>query len=240
MGVRDRIPRMKAHALDLADDRARQERARAVVSRWNAGLAGGGELPLWSPNIGAALLAGTTWLEVLCPACVTIGAVDLRRVDRHPEAAVASLVLGLTCSRCGPAPRCRGCSACRQCHRTDEGRRSGRGTSRVWRRVRTGRAISSCRWSRARSLSITPPRPASGSPSQQINRRTGNRLKQQLVDAVTGEPVGSDDKARGYEVERDSFLLIEDDELDAIQVESTRTVEIDAFVPADQIDPRLP
>ncbi|NVO12400.1 MAG: hypothetical protein HXX10_00020 [Rhodoplanes sp.] len=102
MGVRDRIPRMKARAFDLAEDRARQEWARAVVGRWNAGLASD-ELPLWSPSLRAALLAGMPFLEVLCPACVTIGAVDLRRVDRHPEAAVASLVFGLTCSRCGPS-----------------------------------------------------------------------------------------------------------------------------------------
>jgi hypothetical protein len=102
MGVRDRIPRMRARALDFAEDRARQERARAVVALWNAGLAGD-ELPMWSPNLRAAVLAGMPFLDVLCPACVTIGAVDLRRVDRHPEAAVASLVLGLTCSRCGPA-----------------------------------------------------------------------------------------------------------------------------------------
>jgi hypothetical protein len=47
-------------------------------------------------------IAGMPWLEVLCPACATVGAVNLSLIDRHPEAGVASLVLGLTCSRCGP------------------------------------------------------------------------------------------------------------------------------------------
>ncbi|WP_146617614.1 hypothetical protein [Rhodoplanes serenus] len=56
-----------------------------------------------SPLIRGALIAGMPGLEVLCPACQTVGAVDLRRVDRHPEGAVAALVLGLTCARCGPA-----------------------------------------------------------------------------------------------------------------------------------------
>ncbi|RAI42930.1 Ku protein [Rhodoplanes roseus] len=73
---------------------------------------------------------------------------------------------------------------------------------------------------------------------RQINRATGNRLKQQLVDAVTGDPVAAADKARGFEVERDRFILVDDDEIDALQVESTRTIEIDAFVPRDQIDVR--
>lgn len=57
MGVRDRIPRMLARAADLAEERAQRERARKVVERWNRDLVHG-ELPLWSPSIRAALLAG--------------------------------------------------------------------------------------------------------------------------------------------------------------------------------------
>src|SRR6516162_8878253 len=60
-----------------------------------------------------------------------------------------------------------------------------------------------------------------------INRKTGNRLKQQNVDSETGEEVPREDIARGYEVGKGQYLIVEDDELDAVQVESTRTIEID-------------
>jgi len=73
---------------------------------------------------------------------------------------------------------------------------------------------------------------------RQINKQTGNRLKQQLVDSVTGEPVDSENKGRGYEIGKNQFLMVEDEELEAIEVESTRTIEIDKFVPRDQIDDR--
>jgi DNA end-binding protein Ku len=73
---------------------------------------------------------------------------------------------------------------------------------------------------------------------RQVNKQTGNRLKQQLVDSVTGEPVGPEDKGRGYEVGKNQFLMVEDDELEAIEIESTRTIEIDTFVPREQIDDR--
>ena len=73
---------------------------------------------------------------------------------------------------------------------------------------------------------------------RQVNRQTGNRLRQQLVDSVTGEPVGSENKGRGYEIGKDQFLMVEDEELESIQVESTHTIDIDSFVPRDQIDER--
>jgi len=73
---------------------------------------------------------------------------------------------------------------------------------------------------------------------RQVNKETGNRLKQQLVDSETGEPVDSENKGRGYEIGKGQFLMVEDEELEAIQVESTHTIEIDSFVPRDQIDER--
>jgi len=78
---------MLARAADLAEERARRERARKVIERWNQELALG-DLLLWSPSIRAALIAGMPWLEVLCPACATVGAVNLSLIDRHPEAGV--------------------------------------------------------------------------------------------------------------------------------------------------------
>ena len=57
---------------------------------------------------------------------------------------------------------------------------------------------------------------------RQVNRRTGNRLRQQLVDAATGEMVSSREKARGYEVGENQFLLVGDDELEAAEQEARR------------------
>jgi DNA end-binding protein Ku len=73
---------------------------------------------------------------------------------------------------------------------------------------------------------------------RQINKVTGNRLKQQLVDSETLEPVDAENKGRGYEVGKNEFIQVEDTELDAIQVESSHTIEIDKFVPAAQVDRR--
>ena len=73
---------------------------------------------------------------------------------------------------------------------------------------------------------------------RQVNKETGNRLKQQLVDSVTGEPVDSENKGRGYEIGKNEYLMVEEEELEAIQVESTHTIDIDAFVPLAQIDKR--
>jgi Ku protein len=71
---------------------------------------------------------------------------------------------------------------------------------------------------------------------RQINKATGNRLRQQLVDEVTREPVAPEHKGRGYEVAKGQYLIIEDAELEAIEIESTHTIEIDSFVPRSQID----
>jgi DNA end-binding protein Ku len=73
---------------------------------------------------------------------------------------------------------------------------------------------------------------------RQINKNTGNRLRQQLVDEVTRDVVESADKGRGYEVGKGVYIPVEDDELEAIQVESTHTVDIEKFVPRDKIDVR--
>jgi DNA end-binding protein Ku len=72
----------------------------------------------------------------------------------------------------------------------------------------------------------------------QINRRTGNRLRQQMVDEETGKVVDKDDKARGYELSKGRYVEIEEEELEAVQLESTHTIDIDHFVPASEIDPR--
>lgn len=71
-----------------------------------------------------------------------------------------------------------------------------------------------------------------------INRQTGNRLKQQMVDSETGDVVEGDDKGRGYELKKGHYVEIEKQELEAVQVESTHTIDIDSFVPRHEIDNR--
>jgi len=73
---------------------------------------------------------------------------------------------------------------------------------------------------------------------RQINKKTGNRLRQQLVDEGTGDPIEPDDKGRGYEVDKGVYLQVEDDELDAVAIESSHTIDIDSFVPKSEIDER--
>ena len=73
---------------------------------------------------------------------------------------------------------------------------------------------------------------------RQINKKTGNRLRQQLVDEVTREPVEGENKGRGYESSKNAYIPVDDDELDAIAIESNHTIEIDSFVPREQIDER--
>jgi 2-phospho-L-lactate guanylyltransferase len=71
-----------------------------------------------------------------------------------------------------------------------------------------------------------------------INKETGNRLKQQMIDAETGDVVESDQKVRGYELKKGQYVEIEKEELEAVQIESNHTIEIDSFVPRDEIDKR--
>jgi Ku protein len=71
-----------------------------------------------------------------------------------------------------------------------------------------------------------------------INRETGHRLKQQMVDAETGDVVEGDDKARGYELKKGEYVEIGRTELDAVRIESSHTIDIDSFVPKDEIDER--
>jgi DNA end-binding protein Ku len=72
----------------------------------------------------------------------------------------------------------------------------------------------------------------------QINTKTGHRLKQQMVDEQTGRVVDKGHKGRGYELSKGRYVQIEEEELDAVKLESTHTIEIDDFVPAEEIDER--
>ena len=61
----------------------------------------------------------------------------------------------------------------------------------------------------------------------QINRKTGHRIKYQKVDAETGEDVDSEDIVKGYKIDSDTYLEVTKDELDNIALESTHTIEIE-------------
>ncbi|WP_333816283.1 non-homologous end joining protein Ku [Tabrizicola sp.] len=68
-----------------------------------------------------------------------------------------------------------------------------------------------------------------------LNRRTGNRVHRQYVDAVTGKRVADEDQARGYPRGEADHVILEEEELDAVALESTRTIDIQEFVPSDRI-----
>ena len=70
----------------------------------------------------------------------------------------------------------------------------------------------------------------------QINRKTGHRIKYMKVDADTGEEVEASDIIKGYKVDTDTYLEVSKDELENIALESTRTIDIDQFVPRSEID----
>ena len=72
----------------------------------------------------------------------------------------------------------------------------------------------------------------------QLNRNTGHRIKYLKVDADTGEEVANGDIVKGYKVDTDTYVEVEKEELENIALDSTRTIEIDEFVPKDDIDQR--
>jgi DNA end-binding protein Ku len=69
-----------------------------------------------------------------------------------------------------------------------------------------------------------------------INRKTGNRVRNLVIDAETEEPVEDDDRVKGYQVEKGQYVLVEDEELDRVAIESTHTIDIDSFVPRSEVD----
>jgi DNA end-binding protein Ku len=68
-----------------------------------------------------------------------------------------------------------------------------------------------------------------------INPKTNNRIKMITTDPDTG-PVNRSDLVKGYEVEKGKYILITDDEIKSVKLESTKTIDIERFVPADEID----
>jgi DNA end-binding protein Ku len=71
----------------------------------------------------------------------------------------------------------------------------------------------------------------------QLNRETGNRISQRRVDPETGDEVTYDDIVKGYELTKDRYVVITPEELDALDPERTRTIDIEDFVDLEDIDP---
>jgi DNA end-binding protein Ku len=72
----------------------------------------------------------------------------------------------------------------------------------------------------------------------QLNRKTGHRIKYLKVDADSGEEVASQDIVKGYALDKDTFIEVTKEELEEVALESTRTIDIDEFVDKSEIDPR--
>src|SRR5919197_6317131 len=71
----------------------------------------------------------------------------------------------------------------------------------------------------------------------QLNKDTGNRIQQKRVDPETGEEVSYEQIVKGYELTRDRYVVIQPEELEALDPEKTRTVDIEDFVDLSDIDP---
>jgi DNA end-binding protein Ku len=71
-----------------------------------------------------------------------------------------------------------------------------------------------------------------------LNRQTGNRLRQRMVDEETGEEVPREERIKGFEAEKGRYVQVEDEELEQIALETTHTIEIESFVPRAEIDER--
>jgi DNA end-binding protein Ku len=89
------------------------------------------------------------------------------------------------------------------------------------------------------SIALYPATSASERVSfNQLNKKTGNRIRYKKVDAETEEEVDSSDIIKGYQVDKNVYVTVEDEEVEALQVEATHTIEINKFVPVADIDPR--
>jgi len=68
-----------------------------------------------------------------------------------------------------------------------------------------------------------------------LNRRTGHRIETRYVDAETGAAVADKDEVKGFPRGPDDYVMLEDKELDSVALESTRTIDIEMFVPQASI-----
>jgi hypothetical protein len=100
--------RLRQRIKEFAPERERQTRrelrhAQRIVELWNK-RAQFGRRPSFFPTIRTVLTADMPILDVLCPACQTVGSVDIRALDRHPDMAISGLIPSLSCRFCCDNP----------------------------------------------------------------------------------------------------------------------------------------
>lgn len=87
------------------------------------------------------------------------------------------------------------------------------------------------------AVSLTPATTESGKVRFHVlNRKTGNRIESRYVDSTTHRPVSDKNQVRGFPKDDESFVLVEDDEIAELGLESTRTIDVQTFVPSGSID----
>jgi DNA end-binding protein Ku len=69
-----------------------------------------------------------------------------------------------------------------------------------------------------------------------INRKTGHRIHNEIVDAQTGKPVDDEDQVKGFEIKKGKYVILEDEDFESVALESTHTIDIESFVPRDEVD----
>ena len=69
-----------------------------------------------------------------------------------------------------------------------------------------------------------------------LNEKTGNRVVSQYVDSVTGKPVSGEQEAKGYERGENDYVILTDEDLESVELDTVRTIDIEKFVPRDSID----
>jgi hypothetical protein len=109
-GPRDRHMGTNQRCLNMLDKRARyaitevsERDSRRIVAIWNGRRAKGHKLR-FDLTVGVTIATGHPWLTFICPACQQTGEIDLRAIDRHPNATIESPIQSLSCRRCRPNP----------------------------------------------------------------------------------------------------------------------------------------
>lgn len=69
-----------------------------------------------------------------------------------------------------------------------------------------------------------------------LNEKTGNRVVSQYIDSATGKPVRDEQQAKGYERGENDYVILTDEDLESVELETVRTIDIEKFVPRDRIE----
>jgi DNA end-binding protein Ku len=69
-----------------------------------------------------------------------------------------------------------------------------------------------------------------------LNPKTGNRIRMVTVDAGTDEPLERKDLVKGFEISKGEYIQVTQEEIDSVRLESTKTIDIESFVPAEDIN----